>query len=152
MHSSPNSSLFELQIDHMGVSYLRDAARWARFLAVVGFICIGLVALMGILFGTVFATVFDTLGSGAAFGGLNGIGLGAIYVIIALLQFFPCLYLNNFATKMKVALRNNDQVELNLAFKNMRAFYRFVGVLMIISIGLWIIGILIMIVAAVGRL
>jgi len=146
------SNLFELQVDQTAMSYLKDAARWARFLAVVGFIFCALFAVFGILFGTVFANLFNTLGSGSAFGGLSGGGIAVFYVGAALLNFFPCLYLNNFATRMRVALRNNDQDQLNISFKNMRAFYRFVGVLMIIAIGLWVLAILIIMIAAVGRM
>ena len=32
------SNLFELQVDQPSMSYLKDAARWARFLAIIGFI------------------------------------------------------------------------------------------------------------------
>ncbi|HLZ86537.1 MAG TPA: hypothetical protein VKQ52_04840, partial [Puia sp.] len=66
-------------------------------------------------------------------------------------NFFPCLYLYNFATRMRVALRNNDQDQLNIAFKNMRALYRFVGVLMIICLGFWVLFILILIISTAGR-
>jgi len=41
-----------------------------------------------------------------------------------------------------VALNNNDQEQLNSSFLNMRAFYRFVGVLMIICLGFWVLGII----------
>jgi hypothetical protein len=43
---------------------------------------------------------------------------------------------------MHVALTSNDQEQLNTSFRNMRAFYRFVGVMMIIALGFFLLGIL----------
>jgi hypothetical protein len=74
-----------------------------------------------------------------------------VYVVIAILNFFPCLYLYNFAVKMQVALSGNDQEQLNTSFKNMRAFYRFVGVMMIIALGFFLLGILGMVLITAAR-
>jgi hypothetical protein len=130
------SNLFELQVDHLSTVYLRGAARWAKFLAVVGFIFCGLSLLMAVLFASVFASLFNSLGSGGL--GMSGGWLAFVYVCIALVNFFPCLYLYNFAHRMQLALESNDQEQLNISFRNMRAFYRFVGVLMILCLGLWL--------------
>jgi hypothetical protein len=64
------------------------------------------------------------------------------------LNFFPCLYLYNFAARMQTALQSNDQEQLNTSFKNMRAFYRFVGVMMIIALGFFLLGILGMVIVS----
>jgi hypothetical protein len=141
MDSTPQTNLFELQVDHIGTVYLRDAARWARFLAIAGFVFCGLFVVAAILFITVLPALFNSVGAS----GVSGIGGGVIavvYIGIAVLDFFPCLYLYKFAARMQVALNSNDQEQLNSSFLNMRAFYRFVGVLMIIALGLWLLGIL----------
>ncbi len=36
------TNLFELQLDQPSINYLNEAARWGRFLAIIGFIYIGL--------------------------------------------------------------------------------------------------------------
>jgi len=145
------SNLFELQVDQTAMSYLKDAARWARFLAIAGFIFCGLFVVVAIIFATVMANLFNTMGSAGLYGGMGAGPIAVVYIGIALLNFFPCLYLYNFATRMRVALRNNDQDQLNIAFKNMRALYRFVGVLMIICLGFWVLFILILIISTAGR-
>jgi len=143
------SNLFELQVDQSSMSYLKDAARWARFLAIVGFIFCGLFVLFAILAGTALSGLFNTMGTTSTFAGGIGAGMIAfIYIVIALLNFFPCLYLYNFGTRMKVALRNNDQEQLIVSFKNVRAFFRFVGVLMVIGICFWVLALLITIIGA----
>lgn len=146
MESTTSSNLFELQVDHIGTVYLRDAARWAKFLAIAGFIFCGLFVIVAIAFMTVLSSLFNSMGaSGVA--GIGGGLIGAFYIGIAVLNFFPCLYLYKFAARMQLALTGNDQTQLNSSFLNMRAFYRFVGVLMIIALGVWLLGIIIVLVS-----
>jgi hypothetical protein len=53
---------------------------------------------------------------------------------------------------MKIALLNNDQVQLNISFKNLRALYRFIGILTIIGLCIWVLGVLIVIISAGSRM
>jgi hypothetical protein len=150
METTPQSNLFELEVDHIGTVYLRDAARWAKFLAIAGFIFCGLFVVVAILFMTVLSSLFNSMGaSGVA--GVGGGFIGVVYIGIAVLNFFPCLYLYRFAASMQVALGSNDQAQLNSSFQNMRAFYRFVGVLMIICLAFWVLGIIVIFISSLGR-
>ena len=141
MESTTQSGLFDLQVDQTATIYLRDAARWAKFLAVAGFIFCALFVVVAILVLSLLSSLFNSVGAN----GVAGIGpapIAVVYILIALLNFFPCLYLYNFAVKMQMALNTNDQEQLTTSFKNMRAFYRFVGVMMIIALGFFLLGIL----------
>jgi len=126
------TGLFELSIDSTAHGYLLDAARWAKFLAFVGFIFCVCFMTIALFVGTLSET-FTTLGS-QSFSLLFKTLITFAYAGLALLNFFPCLYLYKFASKMQVALRDNNQEQLNRSFKNMRSFYRFVGMLMIICL------------------
>src|ERR1700761_2153299 len=141
MESTVPSNLFDLQVDHSATLYLRDAARWAKFLAVAGFIFCGLFVVVAILFVSLLSSLFNSVGAQGTYG-IGAVPIAFIYICIAVLNFFPCLYLYNFAARMQTALRSNDQEQLNLSFKNMRSFYRFVGVMMIIALGFFLLGIL----------
>ncbi|HXB96274.1 MAG TPA: hypothetical protein VNU70_13980 [Puia sp.] len=143
------SNLFELQVDHLSSVYLRGAARWARFLSLVGFIFCGLSLFSAVLFATVLSGLIGSLGSGGL--GMSGGRLAIVYICIAVLNFIPCRYLYNFATRMSLALDNNDQERLNNSFRNMRAFYRFVGVLMIACLGFWLLFIVGMLILTAGK-
>jgi hypothetical protein len=136
MEPNTTTSLFELQVDHESSNYLKDAARWAKFLAIVGFIFCGLMVLGAIFAGSVLANMYSSMGMGQAAGAIGGL-VSVGYILGALLCFFPCLYTYNFARKMQVALRNNDQVQLNQSFRNLKAYYRFTGILMVIVLCLW---------------
>jgi hypothetical protein len=152
MESTTQSHLFDLQVDQTATVYLRDAARWAKFLAVAGFIFCGLFLAVAILIMTLLSSLFNSMGAPGP--GINSMGsgpLGIIYICIAVLNFFPCLYLYNFAARMQLALRNNDQDQLTRSFKNMRSFYRFVGMLMIVWLGISALGFLILLISTATR-
>jgi hypothetical protein len=150
MESTTPGNLFKLRVDDIGIVYLRDAARWARFLAIAGFIFCGLFVVAAILFMTVLPALFNSVGASGVFG-IGGGVIGVVYIGIAVLDFFPCLYLYKFAARMQTALTNNDQSRLNSAFLNMRAFYRFVGLLMIIAVVVWVVALLLISFASIGQ-
>ena len=136
---SNNQSLFELQIDQPVSGYLRETAKWAKFLAIVGFVFCGLLAVAAIFAGSLMATA---LGSTGSEGGMPAVFLTTLYLAGALIYFFPCLFLLHFANKMQRALRQNDQFLLTDSFKNLKSCYKYMGILMIIVLSLYIVGIM----------
>ncbi|HEY4107746.1 hypothetical protein [Puia sp.] len=151
MEPTAQSNLFELQIDPTSMTYLRDAAKWARFLAIAGFVFCGLFVVFAIIVATLLANFLNSMGTSPASGGMGAGPVAAAYIGIALVSFFPNLYLYNFGGRMRIALQNNDQEQLNIAFKNVRALFRFVGVLMIIGLGMFVLFLLLLLITA-GRL
>ncbi|HEX9512801.1 MAG TPA: DUF5362 family protein [Puia sp.] len=125
-------SLFELQVDHNASAYLGETARWAKFLAILGFICSGILVLVALFAGSFIATLAGGMGGASYLGGM----ISFVYIVIALVMFFPNLYLFNFASRMQVALRSNDQEQLTRSFGSLKSCYRFIGILMIIYLGL----------------
>ena len=138
------SNLFDLQVDHSSSAYLKETAKWAKFLAIVGFIVCALVVLAGIFAGSIFAS----LNPYGAYGGGFGVGMAIYCILIALLYFFPCLYLFRFATRMQVALANNDQPSLVDSFKNLKSCYKFVGILTIIALAFYALMLIFMVLGA----
>ena len=138
MEQTTNSSLFSLSIDPVTKAHLSEAARWARFLAIVGMIFLVLMIVFG-LFGT---AMFYSPASRmeAEYGGASGMaayssGIVATYlVIVAVIYFFPLLFTLRFANNMRTALNANDQQALNASFQNLKACFRFLGILTIIGL------------------
>ncbi|MEP6684289.1 MAG: DUF5362 family protein [Parafilimonas sp.] len=127
----PNT--FALQIDNSNIPYLNEAAKWGKFLAIIGFIFCALLILCGLFAGTFLAASFTQVDSELASLGSLGTGIFTGWLILfALLYFFPSFYLFNFALKMQAAIRNNDQINLNASFKNLKSCFKFWGVLFII--------------------
>ena len=146
-----NQNLFDLQIDHQSNSYLSEAAKWGKFLSIMGFIFCALFVIVALFAGTAIATSmssFSATSSGA--GVMSGTIVTVVYILIALVYFFPCLYLFNFSSKMQAALRGNQQDVLNTSFRNLKSCFKFMGVLMIIMLCFWILAIIVAIGAAVS--
>jgi len=139
-----SNNLFELQIDHQGSSFLRETAKWSKFLSIVGFVMMGLMLLFLGFAGTTMSTMFAS-----SYGRSTGGGFAQFIILAAflLIYFFPCLYLYKFATKMQVALRSNDQETLNSSFENLKSCFKFMGILMIIILAIYAVAFLIFLVS-----
>ncbi|MBC7848277.1 MAG: hypothetical protein H7Y31_01010, partial [Chitinophagaceae bacterium] len=97
--------LFDLQIDQQVSSYLSETAKWAKFLAILGFIMCGLLVVIGVFASSLLAR-FSNDGYAAGM----SIVFTIIYMVLAIVYFFPCLYLYHFANKMQRAIRQNYQI------------------------------------------
>jgi len=133
------SSLFGFGIDQSSRAHLAEAAKWAKFLAIVGFVMCGLIIVLSFFIGTLFSTSMSRYGDSAAFGSGFGIIMTIVYLSFGVLYFFPCLFLFRFANNMIVALNSNEQITLNRSFQNLKIMFRYVGILTIIVLALYII-------------
>jgi hypothetical protein len=150
-HTQPTSELFSLSIDPATKTHLSEAAKWARFLAIVGMVFLALIIIFG-FFGA--AMLFSTANSfgGSEYGaGMGGIGstFFAVYIVIAaVIWFFPLLFTLRFANQMKIALAGDDQQALNKSFQNLKICLRFLGIVTIIILAIYAIIIVFAIVGA----
>jgi hypothetical protein len=142
-----NRGLFDLHLDEQIFSHLSESARWAKFIAIVGFIfCVFMV--MGAIF---MGAMLSTMGSGipgfpaAASGGL----ISTLYLIFALLFFFPNLFLFRFGSQIQQSIRLNEQARLQTSLKNLKAYFRFVGILYIVIISLYVLAFIFLIFAGI---
>lgn len=134
-------SIFDLNVDMQGKAHLREAAKWARFLAISGFIGLSLMVILSV----VSLVIFKTSGVNQADPEFDSWYLAGTFVgalMIAALYFFPCLFLLRFAGKMKAALNANDVTSLNESFRNLKKTLRYLGVVTIILLVLLLAGIL----------
>jgi amino acid transporter len=148
MEQNQDTSLFGLSIDPTGKSHLSDTAKWAKFLAIVGMVMCILVVIFGIIAATSLSRVENDFqrqfGSRSnSFGAGFGITIMIMYIIIAVIYFFPCLFTLRFANHIQNALRANDLASLNEGFKNLKITFRYMGILTIIFIALFLFSLLI---------
>ncbi|MFA7381757.1 MAG: DUF5362 family protein [Bacteroidia bacterium] len=140
-----NASSNSIGINNEGANYLHQSARWARFLGIVGFIFCGLFVVIGLFSGVALSSAMETLGGPMAkYGG----ALSMIYVAVAALYFFPCLYLYRFGTAGKDALESKDEQRITLALMNLKSCFKFMGIFTIIILAIYAIIILVAIMAA----
>jgi preprotein translocase subunit SecG len=153
MEPEQNTSIFGLGIDQTSRSHLSEAARWAKFLAVCGFIMIALMIVYGIAMTFIIASMtrkFEEMPNStySSFGSTLEIWMGVFYLLCAVIVFFPYLFLLKFANKMKVALTSNEQAFLNESFMNLKILYRYVGIITIVGTALMLFAILSVIVSS----
>jgi hypothetical protein len=56
---------------------------------------------------------------------------------MAVLYYFPTQYLYNFAVKMKLAIQNSQQNNLEDGFENLKSLFKFTGILMIVVLSIY---------------
>ena len=136
---------FELNVSSTIMGFLKETSTWTYFLSILGFIGIGLMLLFGVFFSVVMGLIsggnpYDNLGMDMSYFGL-------IYIVLALLYFFPVLYLFNFSRKTKLALKTNNNDDLTTAFSNLKSHYKFMGVFTIVVISIYILAFVIAVIA-----
>lgn len=136
MEYNQTTALFSLNIDPVTKAHLSETAKWARFLAVVGFVLLGLFLLGGIAVALFTDRPLDTYGGSGAFSAF-GVGISFVFLLASVIWFFPLLFLFRFGSRMRTALNGNDQNALNTSFQNLKICVRYVGIITIIIIALY---------------
>ncbi|QXP65335.1 hypothetical protein H0I27_11405 [Polaribacter sp. HaHaR_3_91] len=133
MHN-PITQLEQLTITKASKNFLKETAKWAKFLSIIGFI---LIAIMLVF--SVFATTIFELAGKMQPGMPESLGLTmtVTYLVLAIIYFFPVYYLLQFSNKMKTALSTKNDETLAKAFEMLKSHYKFIGVFTIITMSLY---------------
>ena len=97
------SSPVGIHLDGMAKSHLKETAKWAKLLAIVGMIIMGFLVLLGIgMIGLTssLGTLFPEYGE---MGGVMSVGVSIFYITISVLYFYPIWKLYQFSTLSKKA-------------------------------------------------
>jgi len=149
MEQTPNTSLFSLSIDPVTKAHLSEAAKWARFLAILGMIFLVFMILLGVFGSTMLFSSMNSFEGDATGMAAYGSGIFAGYmIVIAVIYFFPLLFTLRFANNARTALNTNNQQALNTSFQNLKACFRFIGILTIIGSVFMAVGIIFTVVGA----
>ena len=133
-HYSDNK-IFNLGIDETGKAYMYEIGRWAKFLAIIGFIFSGVLCL-GLLF-LIFGASIITEQLGAASGLTYGVGMFFFYILIILIFLYPSITLLRFANRIRPALHTANTDLFNEALKNLKNTFKFMGIYMIVMLGIY---------------
>ena len=137
-----------LTITQIAIDHLNQTRKWTHFLSIVGFVMCAFLAIGALLFGTVMSSKLDFADE---FIGTIGTGfITVIYLVVALICFFLYLYLYRFSKRLKTALATNNSEVLEEAFHNLKAHYKLTGILTIVTLGFYVLGLLAMLVGAIA--
>jgi|GEM_PF-369870 len=129
-----------LHLNQEAIFYLHNIAKWAGFLAIVHLIVMGLLALMVImmLFGAGYMSTFTN-----HYGFSGGIlaFMGILYLLMIAIITLPIWWLYKFSKNTKQALFTKDAQQIAHAFHLLNRYFKFYGILTIIVLGLYALGI-----------
>lgn len=133
------SSIFDLAIDNEGSASLAETAKWAKVVAIFGLIGGLLMILAGLILGISSATFARMSPEMAAVGPMSGVFCVAIGAIL----MYPNWKLLKFGSSMSPGLRKSDQVMVNDALKNLKSYFKILGIFMLVVIGIYVLAIVV---------
>ena len=132
-------------------SYIYETARWAKFLSVIGFVLTGIMILFSFSAEALITTMNGRVGeANNPWATLGGGFLTILFLLSALLYFYPSLLLFKYASSAKQAVLYGDQPALSVALGKMKSFFKFWGIITIVILGLYTLSLLFGIVAYLG--
>ena len=120
----------KLEITDNTVGYIKELRKWTMFLSILGFIFLGFVILL-----MPFVIYFQMSG----FNGGLGLATTIPLILIVVIYFFPIYFLYMFSKYSKNAIDNLDSNSLEIAFKYLKSHYKFMGILVIVLLCIYLI-------------
>ena len=136
MESSPDSR--KIEIEQKTLDNLNTIRKWTMFIAIIGFILLGLLLIIGLIAGT-FLSAFKLGETGL--GIPESLGLIVLFVV-AVIYFFPVFFLFRFSKHTGNAVQTLNKEELHKAFKNLKSYVVYLGVLIIIGLSIYVMALL----------
>ncbi|MEQ8243096.1 hypothetical protein [Fulvivirga sp.] len=122
-----------VKLTDQALKNLNETRKWTMFISIVGFVFVALMVLIALFIGS----VMSNLPTGSSMPISKGFAT-VIYLVIAAIYFFPIYYLYKFSAHMKIGIVSRSQEDIDIAFKNLNAHYKFLGVLVAIVIAFYV--------------
>lgn len=166
METSPvNSQINEgIDLNEEIKDYMIETSKWAKFLSILGFIGIGIFALVGLYMISGNSYLGNSYGYDRSedyyryyrnsryppTGAINLLSF-LIYIGMCVLYFFPIYYLFQFSTKIRNAIDFNSQESLVDGFRYLKSHYKYIGIVTIIILSLYVLIFIFAILATISR-
>jgi len=122
------------------VDQLARTKGWTRFFSILLWIAAILMILAGMAMFAIGA--FGGTMSGDLSGPLAGLGMGiamgGVYIALAVIYIYPALKLGNYSSRIADLMATPNEANLVAALDQQRAFWKYVGIWMIIIIALYV--------------
>lgn len=118
---------------------LLSAAKWLKFLTVLGTIGMVLIALIGVV--CLFIPSYE---------GVNGPVIAVIYFVMCALYYYPIKKCYNIVSSTREAMNNDSLDSLELCADNLRSVLKYFGILSIVVMVLYALIIVFAIIAAMA--
>lgn len=128
------------------IELLSKTRPWVLLISILGFIVTGLMVLGGI--GMAAMTAMSG-GGGAEMAGM-GVGMGLVYLLVAVIYFFPCWFLLKYAGAIRNLVDGGGARAMEDALDRQYSFWRLIGVLTLVGIVIYAIILVVVVIAAVA--
>ena len=122
------------------IDMLRQTKPWVRLMSVICFVFAGLMVLSGLIIAM----------ASAAIGTRSGLGLpamvGVLYVALGAFYLVPGIMLHRYAGRIGRLMLSNRMNDLEEALGAQKSFWKFVGIMVLVMIGLYVVGIAIVVI------
>lgn len=123
--------------------YLLETSKWGKFLAIVGYVGMGLLILLAIVMMVGLSAMSGMMGTGFPMG-----LVGLVYIVLAVLYYFPVTYLYRFSVQIKQGIYSKEEATITTAFQNMKSLFRFMGIMTIVILSIYALVLLVSVPAA----
>lgn len=152
VYNNIEEEVIELHLNDSAKGFLRETAKWAYFLSILGYIMVGFIVVAAIFAGAIFTTIghmmpVEQMGM---FSSAFGIIMTVVYLLIAALYFFPIYYLNKFSSNLKRAIKNKDSLTLANSFEYLKSHYKYIGIMAVVTLSFYVLFIIGAIVVALA--
>lgn len=128
------------QITPQSLKYLLTAAKWGKFLSILGFISIGFLVIAGLLMSLVFSIMGSEMQEmPGLFSKVSPTVLSIFYIVLGVVFLLPVYYMNSFSNNVSKAARNNDTMALTMALRRLKNLFAFAGIYTIAILALYVI-------------
>ena len=129
----------EIILTANSLKYLDETAKWAKFLAIVGFVILGIMSIgaifIGIYMNALLPSEFAAMPEEVTASLTKSVLL--FYFMMIIVYFLPTLYLYRFATQTRMSIAMFNSTGLAEGLKNLSRTFKFIGILTIIILGIY---------------
>lgn len=127
-----------IEIGPETLKHLNTLRKWTMFLAVSGFIFLGLIITLGLITGTFLAAFSNS----DKMPGLPDALVYTAFIAITLIVFFPILFLFRFSKHTSNAISTLDSREMHIAIKYLKRCFIYIGILLIVILSVYLTGLI----------
>lgn len=141
----------KLRLTPMAEQYMLAATRWAKFLAILGFIVAGIMLIFSLSIGAIMSLATSmNPAAGAGFAAVPVGIISGVYITISALYFAIAFYMYHFASKTQSGILKRDEYLVEAGFKAFKTQLTIMGVLAVIGISMILLAFVIAIIAGIA--
>jgi len=136
-HDSTSGRAGSSEVSQAVMLTLAGTKPWVRFFSVLMFVGAGLLLLVALVMAVAGASIGKASGNPMFSGGM-GVGIAVIYGLLSIIYVYPGMKLWKYSNSIRNLLQTSAEVDLIDALNQQRAFWKFIGILFLSLLALYI--------------